>query len=146
VLFEDVLLNITGGSIGRSCLITEENINANVNQHVCIIRSKKKELLPKYLHYYLISSTIQNQIKVCQTGGNREELNFEQIGNFWVSLPPFPEQQAIANYLDSKTQKIDAAIARLDQEKVLQEKYKQSLINEAVTGKIDVRDWNTGNE
>ncbi len=63
------------------------------------------------------------------------------LGNNPMCFPPLSEQQAIADYLDSKTQKIDAAIARLEQEKDIQAKYKQSLISEAVTGKIDVRDW-----
>lgn len=141
VVHQDVLLNITGGSIGRSCLITDENINANVNQHVCIIRSKKNVLDSSFLHYQIVSSLIQNQIKACQTGSNREELNFEQIGKFMITIPPLSEQQEIATYLNTKTQKIDAAIVYLEQQRNDLNTLKQSIISEAVTGKIDVRDW-----
>lgn len=141
VVHQDVLLNITGGSIGRSCLITDENINANVNQHVCIIRSKKNVLDSSFLHYQIVASLIQNQIKACQTGSNREELNFEQIGKFMITIPPLSEQQAIASYLDEKTQKIDSTISSLEAQRDDLNALKQSIISETVTGKIDVRDW-----
>lgn len=143
VVYQDVLLNITGGSIGRSCLIIDENIHANVNQHVCIIRSKKDVLDSAFLHYQIIASLIQNQIKACQTGGNREELNFEQIGKFIITIPPLPKQQELVTYLDTKTQKIDAAIISLEKQREDLNLLKQSIITEAVTGKVDLREWNS---
>ena len=58
----DVLLNITGASIGRVAVYEGENYGANVNQHVCIIRLTK-ELEPYYVSYYISSQRFQHEIK-----------------------------------------------------------------------------------
>ena len=76
-----------------------------------------------------------------QTGGNREGLNFEQLKNFTIPLPSFSEQQAIAEFLDEKTEKIDTLINELEKQLEELAEYKKAVISEAVTGKVDVRDW-----
>ncbi len=97
----DVLLNITGASIGRSAIADERISGGNVNQHVCIIRVKPDELVPLFLNQFLISDDGQRQIDSFQAGGNREGLNFAQIRSFNVPLPKPPEQQKIAACLSS---------------------------------------------
>jgi len=99
---DDVLLNITGASIGRSTVANQLIEGGNVNQHVCIIRTKKKELNPLFLNQFLISQVGQIQIDSFQAGGNRQGLNFAQIRSFTVPMPPkIEEQQKIANCLTS---------------------------------------------
>lgn len=136
----DVLLNITGASIGRCCVynLTE---SANVNQHVCIIRPESDKIDSKLLCYILNSNVGQDQISLFQTGGNREGLNFEQLRNFSIPIPPLSEQQAIAKFLDDKTEKTDALIDELNKQLDELAEYKKSVISEVVTGKVDVRDW-----
>lgn len=90
VRYEDILLNITGASIGRSAVVSQ-HIEANINQHVSIIRSK--EGYSPYLIQALLSSSIgQNQIRRNQAGGGREGLNFKQIGHLAFFLPSYDEQ------------------------------------------------------
>ncbi|HRD65680.1 MAG TPA: restriction endonuclease subunit S, partial [Candidatus Competibacter sp.] len=72
---DDVFLNITGASIGRSAVADGTLVGGNVNQHVCIIRTKRKELQPHFLNYCLLSATGQRQIDSFQAGGNRQGLN-----------------------------------------------------------------------
>lgn len=139
VLFGDVLLNITGASIGRCTTFNLENTRANVNQHVCIVRPIQELVLSKYLQYVLNSKLGQTQIDLYQTGGNREGLNFEQLKNFLIPSISLPEQEAIAAYLDEQTGKIDTAIATIDQQIADLRAYRTALITEAVTGKVDVR-------
>ena len=129
----DVLLNITGGSIGRCYYVDESLGRANVNQHVSIVRPAKIET--KYLKYYLQSDCGQLQIALLQTGGNREGLSAAALSQFTIIYPSKNEQQAIASYLDEKCADIDHLIA-LKQKKIdsLKE-YKKSVIYEAVTGK-----------
>jgi type I restriction enzyme S subunit len=104
----DVLLNITGASIGRSAIADRRISGGNVNQHVCIIRVKEGELAPAYLNQLLLSPRGQSQIDSFQAGGNRQGLNFEQIRSFHVPSPPTMEEQAsIAGCLSS----IDTLIA-----------------------------------
>ena len=68
----DVLLNITGASIGRSAIARAHVVGGNVNQHVCIIRTNQNQLLPIYLNNYLLSTIGQNLINSYQAGGNRQ--------------------------------------------------------------------------
>jgi type I restriction enzyme, S subunit len=91
----DVLLNITGASIGRCCVLPRDFPEANVSQHVCIIRTNG-ELDPHFLAAFLNSDFGQKLISVCQAGGNREGLNYEQIGGFSVPAPPLREQKRIS--------------------------------------------------
>ena len=78
---QDILLNITGASIGRTSIFEFDNLKANVNQHVCILRPKPTVILPTLLNKIIQSDYIQEQIQFMQTGSSREGLNFEQIGN-----------------------------------------------------------------
>lgn len=140
----DILLNITGASIGRCCVYAMTE-SANVNQHVCIIRPLCNLIKNQFLSYVLNSKIGQDQIALFQTGGNREGLNFEQLKNFAIPLPPRSEQQAIAEFLDDKTEKIDALIDELNKQLDELAEYRQAVISEAVTGKVDVRDYRPQN-
>ena len=133
----DVLLNITGGSIGRTAIARMSDLPANVSQHVCIIRpnpSVSSELLQAALD----SSNVQEQIDLMQVGGNREGLNFEQIRNLMIVLPSSHmaakiEQNLIAERLrlkrvkESLLKQIDLFVIR-----------RQVLITAAVTGEIEI--------
>lgn len=98
LLLDDVLLNITGASIGRSALVNQQIVGGNVNQHVCIIRANKK-LIPSFLCNFLLSQYGQKQIESFQAGGNRQGLNFEQIKSIKIGLPSVEEQKKIADLL-----------------------------------------------
>lgn len=133
---DDVLLNITGGSIGRSCLYESDEL-ANVNQHVCIIRCNS-QMRPKFMQYFWNSSIGKTSIDIYQSGANREGLNFFGIGNTVVPTPELYEQDKIISYLDDKCDSIDRVISqKLTIIDTLAE-YKRSLIYEVVTGKKEV--------
>lgn len=132
----DVLLNITGGSLGR-CFYVDSNEEMNVNQHVCIIRPNKK-IHTIFLNMLLASEIGQKQIWFFQQGGGREGLNFQAIKNFYLPLPDLEEQQKIAIYLDKQAAKIDQAIALKTAHIEKLKEYKSVLINDVVTGKVRV--------
>ena len=138
VQYNDVLLNITGGSIGRCCIYHLKDIPANVNQHVCIIRTEEDKLLPQFLRYFWNSSAGAMVVGSYQTGGNRPGLNFEQIGSTKIPICPLQEQQAIVEYLDRITDELDKLIMEKQQLATDLENYKRSLIYEIATGKRKV--------
>ncbi|WP_406595664.1 restriction endonuclease subunit S [Aeromonas veronii] len=106
---DDVLLNITGASIGRCAKADEQVIGGNVNQHVCIIRVDGSKFVPIVLVELINSSVGQNQIDSFQAGGNREGLNFAQVRQLKFALPlTVVEQTAIANVLSDSDALIDA--------------------------------------
>jgi type I restriction enzyme S subunit len=136
VMKGDVLLNITGGSIGR-CHYVESSEALNVNQHVCIIRPNS-EIISKFLNMLLASEVGQKQVWLGQQGGGREGLNFETLKGFIFPLPSLTEQLEISEEIEIKSNEYQAAISiKQDQIGALKE-YKTSLINAAVTGKIKV--------
>lgn len=92
VLKNDVLFNITGASIGR-CAIYNENIRANVNQHVTILRCTEK-ILPRFLLNLILSKAIQDTIWAMQGGASRQALNYYQIRQFDIPLPPLLHSKA----------------------------------------------------
>ncbi len=94
----DVLLNITGASIGRSAIVNKQIVGGNVNQHVCIIRTKEN-LSSSFLCNFLLSNYGQRQIDSFQAGGNRQGLNFEQIKSIRIAIPSIGEQNKIAKLL-----------------------------------------------
>jgi type I restriction enzyme S subunit len=111
----DVLLNITGASIGRSAIADSRIAGGNVNQHVCIIRTRRPKLSPVLLNQFLISEQGQGQIDSFQAGGNRQGLNFGQIRSFKIPMPPTDnEQQKIAACLSSLDTLVAAQADKLD--------------------------------
>ena len=103
VKFEDVFLNITGASIGRSAVM-KENIEANVNQHVVFIRTIKERLNPYFLSTFLNSPFAQNIIANAQTGAARQAINYEQIKELQIPLPSLEEQKLIVQSIEEEMQ------------------------------------------
>jgi type I restriction enzyme S subunit len=123
----DVLLNITGASIGRSAIADARIAGGNVNQHVCIIRTKAEELSPVFLNQFLLSQRGQTQIDSFQAGGNRQGLNFAQIRSFSIPLPPSEaEQHRIATCLSS----LDDLIAAQSDRLAALQTHKQGLLQQ----------------
>jgi type I restriction enzyme S subunit len=128
----DILLNITGASIGRTCIVPEGFQKANVNQHVCIIRVPVS--LQRFLALYLKSATAKAQIDSAQSGAAREGLNFEQLSNIAIFMPKSEiERELIANFLDHETAKIDTLIEKQKQLIQLLKEKRQAVISHTVT-------------
>lgn len=94
VVAKDILLNITGGSIGRCALVPDDFDKANINQHVMIIRLVNLNLR-FWVHFVIISAYIQQKIMDVQVGVSREGLSAEKLKNFIIPLPPLAEQKRI---------------------------------------------------
>ena len=135
----DVLLNITGASIGRVSTVPPEFEEGNVNQHVCIIRPKQNLLLSELLSAYLSTPMMQEEIHSAQSGASREGLTLQSIRDFKVIIPPISEQKAMVKHFEIMTAKIYAAMDRARRQIELMEEYRTRLIADVVTGKIDVR-------
>jgi len=94
----DVLLNIVGASIGRSC-VYDQNDPANINQAVCVIRPKK-DLNSKYLAYLLNSQKYQSYFTKEKSGGARDNIDLYQVRNLPIEIPPLQTQQKLVQMMD----------------------------------------------
>ena len=133
---KDVLLDITGASIGRCAYIPEILKEGNVNQHVCIIRLNEEEVNYKYLTFYLNSPKAQIIIKRINSGATREALTLDQIKNFVFPLCTIDEQNLIVQELDAKyslIENLESSII-LGLEKI--EKSRLSILKESFGGKL----------
>ena len=136
----DILLNITGASIGRSCVVPDDFLIGNVNQHVCIIRVKP-DYSAVFFHLYLSSPKGQKSIRRSQVGSGREGLNFQSIKLLNFHIPSLPEQQKIANFLTS----VDTKIQQLSKKKALLEQYKKGVMQKLFNQELRFKDDN-GND
>ncbi|MGR5942591.1 restriction endonuclease subunit S [Enterobacter sp. C4G1] len=118
----DILLNITGASIGRSCVVPENFKQGNVNQHVCIIRLPSNS--PKFFQAFISSEKGQKLIDSSQSGSGREGLNFENIRNFLIYSPSVIEQTKISYFLSS----VDKKISLLSKQYELLYQYKKGIM------------------
>lgn len=100
-----------------------------------------KGLDKEYLYYVLQAGVCSCQFEHYVAGGVVQNLNIEKVATTRIPLPPLAEQQSIATYLDKKTAQIDSSIDSLEVQRDDLNALKQSIVSEAVTGKIDLRDW-----
>jgi len=140
----DVLLNITGASIGRSTYVPHYLTDANVNQHVCIIRPCKG-IIPDFITKFFNSTFGQDQIFENQIGVTRQGLNFEQVRNLSIPLPPLSEQHRIVARIEELFTMLDAGIEALKKVKVQVKRYRQAVLKYAFEGKL-TRDWREANK
>ena len=132
-----------GGSIGKVCYVSDFDDNFSyfvINPQVTYIRGKNG-LLSKFLYYISISNIFQCGIDlVLGHGSTFPFLGLSNMGDFEIVFPVTIEQQQIVEYLDKETTKIDSTIEKETQRINLLKEYRQSLISNVVTGKVDVRD------
>jgi type I restriction enzyme, S subunit len=92
----DVLINITGASLGRSCVVSEHVEAANVSQHVCILRPNQK-VQPAYLQTVLAHSATQRRLRVLAAGGSREGLNYSALAALSIPYVEIEQQRLVVN-------------------------------------------------
>ncbi|MBS1744787.1 MAG: restriction endonuclease subunit S [Bacteroidetes bacterium] len=133
----DVLLNITGASIGRATYVPEGFPRANVNQHVCAIRLKKADVNNAiFLSSYLNSIYGQNQIYQNIAGSNREGINYTQIKE--INVPFFNndfELEKFSEMVIKSNERINSEMKKLTKLQYL----KTGLMQDLLTGKVRVK-------
>ena len=129
----DVLINITGASIGRCCAFPDGLGVANVNQHVCAIRTEAPNKDDaKFLSSVLFSHFGQSQIDRLNAGGNREGLNYEQLRSFVIPWPTQEERQRIAEILFSQDKRLSDEDSYLRKLALM----KNGLMRDLLTGRV----------
>ncbi|MDE9799251.1 restriction endonuclease subunit S [Staphylococcus delphini] len=136
--YGDILLNITGASIGRSTVNTIKEGYANLNQHVCIIRLKEHYNY-NFIGQFLISPKGQKRIFMAQSGGSREGLNFNEISKIKFNLPDeIEEQQKIGNFFS----KLDRQIELEEEKLALLEEQKKGYMQKIFSQELRFKDEN----
>ena len=138
----DVLWNSTGtGTIGRAvvyhALAGHERVL--VDTHVTIVRADAYD--PKLLKYWIESPAIQKLLVDMQEGStNQVELNRDEIVATELPVPPLTEQRRLVERIEELFSELDAGVESLRRAKRLLERYRQSVLQSAVTGEL-TREW-----
>ena len=101
----DVLLNITGDSVARACIVPQSALPARVNQHVSIIRGDTTFVHKEYILYFLQYKK-PYLLSLSKAGATRNALTKGMIENFPIPLPPLEKQAQIVSVLSSLDNKI----------------------------------------
>lgn len=128
VFDEDILLNITGDSVARTCIVPNDVLPARVNQHVAIVRVDRKKMNGRFLNYYLASPRMQSFMLSLAVGkgASRNAMTKQMIENFEVPCPPLDTQQQIATILS----RYDSLIENYQKQIKLLEESAQRLYKE----------------
>lgn len=110
----DILMNLVGGSIGRTALYHLDKV-ANINQATCIIRMNDKLNNLRFFLHFFNSPTCLSYMFDKQVSNARENLSMESVRSFSIPLPPLSEQKRIV-------EKVDSLMALCDKLEVLQKK------------------------
>ena len=121
-----------GASIANTSII---NIPACTNQACCVLSSVERIAYLKYVFYSLLAA--KSELLLLGRGGTQPNISQEIIKSFVVPIPPLPEQQAIADYLDDRYAKIDEIIAEATASIEEYLVYKQAIIAEVTTKGLD---------
>jgi len=134
----DVLLNITGASIARSCISPTEHLPARVNQHVAIIRPDPSQISYRFLNYLITSRPYKEKLLFTgdKAGATRQALTKAQIQDFSIHFPSLCEQGIIITKLDLlevETHRLEAIYRR---KLAALTELKQSILQKAFTGEL----------
>ncbi|WP_413112606.1 restriction endonuclease subunit S [Thaumasiovibrio sp. DFM-14] len=113
----DVLLNITGASVARCCVVPDDFLPARVNQHVSIIRVDQDVIDPDFLCLLLTSKVYKDRLlEVGEAGATREAITKTQLQNFEIAFPSsLREQREVVANLDAMFADIDKAKQNAEQ-------------------------------
>ncbi|SDM32940.1 restriction endonuclease subunit S [Chryseobacterium taihuense] len=136
----DLLLNITGGSLGRCALVPDDFEEGNVSQHVCIIRGIK--IIPKFYHYLVLSPYFQSLIFKSTTGAGREGLPKYNLEQFIIGVPPLEIQNRIVSKLNELMKHCDDLEKSVQESQNYNEQLLQQVLREALEGKNEVENEN----
>ena len=137
-LKESDILFVIAGTIGKVSLVKPNHLPANTNQAVSFIRPHEKEV-PEFIYYWLQSDSIQKIIWMSVVQSVQPNLSMADLGNLYIPYPNIAEQLRIVDYLAAKTQTIAQLLQQTYKQIELLKEYRQTLISEVVTGKIDVQ-------
>lgn len=124
--------------IGKSALLKDDVVNTYLNSFCRGFRCTKKDILPNFINYLLKSEEYRNSISIEGKGFTRINLKVEKINDLFLIIPPYDEQKAIVDYLETKTKHIDQVIEAINNQIEKLKELRKALINDVVTGKIKV--------
>ena len=121
-------------SIAKSAVVVGNPGEVYLNSFCRGLRITNRYCFAPFINYQLNSEMYRDALRFEARGFTRINIKIDRVASYFVSLPPLSEQQTIANYLDEKCTKIDAAIENISKLIDASKRLKRALINEVITG------------
>ena len=144
IKLDDLLISITA-DLGSICVADSTIENGYVSQHVSLCRPKNM-YKSRWLAYSILSNSSKEQLLGFGYGGTKIQLSLEDIKEVVIAVPPQQEQVEIVKYIDGKLNQLECLIKNANRLVSTLSERRTAIISAAVTGKIDVRNWQTPDE
>lgn len=132
----DIIFVKTGSTYGKCAIVENLPMEATINPQSIVFKNIKCNAA--FLNYMLLSDVIQIQVKNSVVGGTIPTIAQDKINNYKFVLPLLPEQQEIVAYIDDQLLNVDMQITKAERQIELLQELRQSMIIEAITGKVKV--------
>jgi type I restriction enzyme, S subunit len=132
---DDIVFVKTGSTIGKIAIIPALDEKLTLNPQMAVFKNVR--INKKFLYYFFLTPIVKAELDINMIGGAAQTISQEKLNSIEVFVPSYPEQTAIAAYLDDKTAKIDTLIRNKQKLIELLKEEKAALINEAVTKGIN---------
>jgi type I restriction enzyme S subunit len=136
----DVVFARTGGA-GSFGVVPDQHEDLAYASYLIRFRFAHTYFSYPYLRFMFASDNFQLAVKENIHGGVNQNLHAEDIKNTFIAVPPIEEQEQISTYLSRQSAKYSHLIAKAESTVELMQERRSALISAAVTGKINVRDW-----
>jgi type I restriction enzyme S subunit len=138
--FEGEAILTAGDGVGVAKVYHYANGKMAIHQRVYKISNFNKGITGEFLYYY-IKDNFEKEVIKLSAKTTVDSLRMPMLANFLVAHPSQQEQQEILDYIKAEILKIETLISKYQKQIDLMQEYRTALISQAVTGKIDVRDW-----
>jgi type I restriction enzyme S subunit len=136
----DLVIAITGeGQTRGRVAICKTSVT--INQHLAGMSINNESLHYEYLFYWLTSQYERVRFESSGAGSTKGAITCEDIKSYPLPVPPLDEQKAIVSHIVAITEKVDSLINLSEKQVLFSQERRTALISAAVTGKIDVRNW-----
>ena len=143
---QDIIIPMDGSKVGKNyVLVKEEDLPIILHQRMCRLRFGN-DIIANFIEFYISSNMFQYHVNSTKTDPMIPHITQKNIADFKFALPPGKEIIEITNYCNNINNSLKLTIEKTEDSLLKLKLYRQSLISEAITGKIDVRDWQARNK
>ncbi|OEE82854.1 hypothetical protein OAI_00940 [Vibrio cyclitrophicus FF160] len=135
----DIYMVKSGATTGVTAIV-ETNDTFNIWSPLAVIRCKE-DYSPYFVLNFMRSHEFLKAVELNWSFGTQQNIGMGVIENLHVACPPRKEASEIASYLQNKMAKYEKLVEKANKQILFMKERKTALISAAVTGKIDVRDW-----
>ncbi|MEG5043514.1 restriction endonuclease subunit S [Microcoleus sp. B4-C1] len=137
----DILFARSGATVGKTMIFENYFGNACFAGYLIMARCNPNKILSRFLYYYTKTPSYENWKTMIFIENTIQNIGADKYSLLPIAVPSVEDQQSIIDFIKKETSKVETLISKYQKQIELMQEYRTALISQAVTGKIDVRDW-----